>query len=142
MHVVNPKTNEGDWTPLFNKTGEPLYPQLMAELDAMKGLRPTGGLMLRRDSSGLPWATKGEMLTHFARVVKTIIRAAGLRDELTFTSFRHGGATEAATSGLSDSEMRVKGQWTSNKVLKNYVHKNDEMHINAHEKRRAKRAKK
>jgi hypothetical protein len=142
VHVVNPKTNEGDWTPLFNKTGEPLYPQLMAELDAMKGLRPTGGLMLRRDSSGLPWATKGEMLTHFARVVKTIIRAAGLRDELTFTSFRHGGATEAATSGLSDSEMRVKGQWTSNKVLKNYVHKNDEMHINAHEKRRSKRAKK
>ena len=98
--------------------------------------------MLRRDSDGRPWATKGEMLTHFARVVKTIIRAAGLRDELTFTSFRHGGATEAATSGLSDSEMRVKGQWTSTKVLKNYVHKNDDMHINAHEKRQAKRAKK
>jgi integrase len=142
VHVVNPKTNEGDWTPLFNKRGAPLYPELMAELDAMKALRPTGGLMLRRDASGLPWATKGEMLTHFARVVKTIIRATGLRDELTFTSFRHGGATEAATSGLSDSEMRVKGQWTSNKVLKNYVHKNDEMHINAHEKRRANRAKK
>jgi hypothetical protein len=142
VHVVNPKTNEGDWTPLFNKKHKALYPELMAELDAMKALRPTGGLMLRRDGSGLPWATKGEMLTHFARVVKTIVRAAGLRDELTFTSFRHGGATEAATSGLSDSEMRVKGQWTSNKVLKNYVHKNDEMHINAHEKRQAKRAKK
>jgi len=140
VHVVNPKTNEGDWTPLFNKKRKPLYPELMAELDAMKVLRPTGGLMLRRDGSGLPWATKGEMLTHFARVVNTIVRAAGLRDELTFTSFRHGGATEAATSGLSDSELRMKGQWTSNKVLKNYVHKNDEMHINAHEKRRAKRA--
>jgi hypothetical protein len=36
----------------------------------------------------------------------------------------------------------VKGQWTSARVLKNYVHKNDEMHINAHAKRRAKRAKK
>jgi hypothetical protein len=35
----------------------------------------------------------------------------------------------------------VKGQWTTPKVLKNYVHKNDEMHINAHEKRRAKRTK-
>ena len=114
----------------------------MAELDAMKALRPTGGLMLRRDQSGLPSATKGEMLTHFARIVKTIVRAARLRDELTFTSFRHGGATEAATSGLSDSEMRVKGQWTSNKVLKNYVHKNDEMHVNAHAKRQTNRAKK
>jgi hypothetical protein len=141
VHVVNPKTGKGDWTPLFSKDGQPLYPELLAELDAMKRLRPTGGLMLRRDGSGLPWATKGEMLTHLTRIVKTIIRAAGMRDELTFTSFRHGGATEAATSGLSDSEMRVKGQWTSNKVLRNYVHKNDEMHINAHEKRRAKRAK-
>jgi hypothetical protein len=27
----------------------------MAELDAMKALRPRGGLMLRRDGSGLPW---------------------------------------------------------------------------------------
>jgi len=56
-------------------------------------------------------------------------------------SFRHGGATEAGTSGLSDRELMVKGQWTSPKMLKNYVHKNDEMHINAHEKRRAKRTK-
>ena len=141
VHVVNPKTNRGDWTPLFNKSGEPLYPDLIAELDAMKKLRPTGGLMLRRDGSGRPWATKGEMLTHFARIVKKIIRAAGLRDELTFTSFRHGGATEAGTSGLSDRELMVKGQWTTPKALKNYVHKNDEMHINAHEKRRAKRTK-
>jgi hypothetical protein len=108
----------------------------------MKALRPTGGLMLRRDGSARPWATKGEMLTHFARKVKKIIRAAGLRDELTFTSFRHGGATEAGTSGLSDREMMVKGQWTSPKMLKHYVHKNDEMHINAHAKRQANRAKK
>jgi hypothetical protein len=141
VHVVNPKTNRGDWTPLFDRNGAALYPELIAELDEMKKLRPTGGLMMRRDGSARPWATKGDMLTHFARVVKKIIRAAGLRDELTFTSFRHGGATEAGTSGLSDRELMVKGQWTTPKVLKNYVHKNDEMHINAHEKRRAKRAK-
>ena len=29
---------------------------------AIKALRPTGGLMLRRDGSGLPWGGKGEML--------------------------------------------------------------------------------
>jgi hypothetical protein len=138
VHVVNPKTNRGDWTPLFNKNGAALYPELIAELDEIKKLRPTGGLMMRRDGGARPWATKGDMLTHFARVVKKIIRAAGRCDELTFTSFRHGGATEAGTSGLSDRELMVKGQWTT---LKNYVHKNDEMHINAHEKRRAKRAK-
>jgi hypothetical protein len=33
-----------------------------------------------------------------SRKVKEVIRAAGLRDELTFTSLRHGGFTEAADS--------------------------------------------
>jgi hypothetical protein len=79
--------------------------------------------MLRRDRDGRPWAAEGEMLTHFARVVKMILRAVGFCDELTFRSFRHGGATEAATSGPSDSQMRVKGQWTSSKVPKNCVQK-------------------
>jgi hypothetical protein len=39
-------------------------------LEATAALRPTGGLMLRRDRDGRLWATEGEMLTHFARVVK------------------------------------------------------------------------
>jgi len=32
--------------------------------------------------------------THVSRKVKEVIRAAGLRDELSFTSFRDGGFTE------------------------------------------------
>jgi hypothetical protein len=76
VHVVNPKTGKGDWEPLFNRDGVALYPELMAELDAMKALRLPGTLMLPRDGSARPWATKGEMLTHFARVVKKIIKAA------------------------------------------------------------------
>lgn len=35
------------------------YPLLMAELDAIEKLRPTGGLMLRRDGSSLTWFGKG-----------------------------------------------------------------------------------
>ena len=42
--------------------------------------------------------------------VKRIIRAAGLRDELGFTSFRHGGFTEGADSDLSDAELRAAGR--------------------------------
>lgn len=81
----------------------------MAELDAMKALRPTGGLMLRRDGSGLPWGGKGEMLTQVERISKKIIIAAGLRSELTFTSFgRHGGTTEASTSGLTETQLMKK----------------------------------
>jgi hypothetical protein len=145
--VVNYKTKveSGSWEPLFNGRGKPLYPELMAELDAMKALRPTGGLMLRRDGSGLPWATKGEMLTHFARVVKTIIRAAGLRDELTFTSFgRHGGGTEANDSGLTETQLKQKGQWSSKAAMGRYLHSDDQAKQEAQEKRiklRVKRAK-
>jgi len=46
--------------------------------------------MLRRDESNLPWFGKGEMLTQVQRISRKIILAAGLRPELTFTSFgRH-----------------------------------------------------
>ncbi len=72
-----------------------MNPLLMAELDAMKALRPTGGLMLRRDSSGLPRGGKGEMLTQVERISKKIIVAAGLRPELTFTSFGRQAPTSA-----------------------------------------------
>jgi hypothetical protein len=76
----------------------------MAELDSMRALRPTGGLILRRDGSGLPWGGKGEMLTQVERISKKIILAAGLRLELTFASFnRHGGTSEASTSDLTET---------------------------------------
>jgi hypothetical protein len=45
--------------------------------------------------------------------VRDITRAAGLRDELTFTSFRQGGFTEAADSDLADAEMRAQGRHES-----------------------------
>ena len=56
-----------------------------------------------------------------SRKVKEIIRAAGLRDELTFTSFRHGGFTEAGDAELTDREIRAQGRHKSPKVLPRYV---------------------
>lgn len=50
FYVINYKTSTGSWEPLFNAKGKALYSLLMAELDAIKELRPTGGLMLRRNS--------------------------------------------------------------------------------------------
>ena len=114
VYVINYKTSTGSWEPLFNAKGNALYPLLMAELDAIKKLRPTGGLMLRRDGSSLPWFGKGEILTQVQRISKKIILAAGLRPELTFTSFgRHGGTTEANSSGLTTFQLMEKGQWSS-----------------------------
>jgi hypothetical protein len=66
--------------------------------------------MLRRDGSGLPWSGKGEMLTQVGRISKKTILAASLRPELTFTSLgRHGGATEANTSGRTETQLMTKG---------------------------------
>ncbi|WP_177234914.1 hypothetical protein [Bradyrhizobium sp. cf659] len=49
------------------------------------------------------------MLTQVERISKEIILAAGLRPELTFTSFgRHGGTTEASTSGLTETQLMKK----------------------------------
>ena len=79
--------------------------------------------MLRRDGSGLPWGGKGEMLTQVERISKKTILAAGLRPELTFTSLgRHGGATEANTSGRTETQLMTKGQWSSTAAMGNYLH--------------------
>src|SRR5262249_43956362 len=97
VRVLHVKTNEENWIPLFDDGGVPLYPELMFELDALKRER-IGGLILRRDwGERAPWPTAGSGdLGLMSHKTKEIIRAAGLRDELTFTSFRHGGFTEAA----------------------------------------------
>ena len=48
VHIVHPKTDEEGWFPLFDDKGAQLYPELMAELDAIKRER-IGEFMLCRD---------------------------------------------------------------------------------------------
>ncbi len=62
VRVKHEKTGEENWIPLFDDAGVPLYPELMAELDALKRER-IGGLMLRRDWGELiPWlAESGDL---------------------------------------------------------------------------------
>ena len=125
VRVLHEKTGEETWFPLFDESGVPFYSELMSELDAIKR-ECIGGLMLRRDwGERAPWPTRPTAdevdLTHMSRKVKEVIRAAGLRDELTFTSFRHGGFTEGADADLSDAEMRAAGRHKSAKVLPTYA---------------------
>jgi hypothetical protein len=143
VRVVHEKTGEESWVPLYDEAGVPLFTELMAELDAIKRER-IGGLMLRRDWGDRgPWPTwpkEGDVdLTHMARKTKEIIRAAGLRDELTFTSFRHGGFTEAADSDLSDAEIRAAGRHKSAKVLPRYAKRTMNQVAAGAKKRRAQR---
>jgi hypothetical protein len=63
--------------------------------------------------------------THVNRKVKVVIRAVGLRDELSFTSFRHGGFTEGGDAELTDREMLAQGRHMTVKVLSKYTKRTD-----------------
>jgi integrase len=123
--VIHGKTQEENWVPLLDEKGVPIYPELMAELDAIKRER-IGGLMLVRDwGDRRPWPTwpteDDPDLSYMAGKVREVIRAAGLRDELSFASFRHGGFTECGDAELSDRLIMAQGRHRSPKVLSRYV---------------------
>ena len=121
VRVVHEKTREENWIPLIDEHGVPNYPELMCELDPLKRDR-IGGLMLRRDwGDRIPWPSENGDLSLMRHTIKKIIRAAGLRDALSFTSFRHGGFTEAADADLTDAEIRAQGRHKSAKVLPRYA---------------------
>ncbi|BAS00594.1 hypothetical protein BV133_3000 [Blastochloris viridis] len=142
VRVLHPKNGEEAWIPLFDDAGVPLYPELMAELDALKRER-IGGLMIRRDwGDRRPWPTGESIdLTHMSRIVKRIIRAARLRDSLTFTSFRHGGFTESADADMTDSEIRAVSRQKSARVLPRYAKRTMKQVAAGAKKRRATRTK-
>jgi hypothetical protein len=143
VRVVHEKTKEENWVPLF-KDGVTLYPELMAELDEIKRER-IGGLMLCRDwGKRGPWPPKPAEpdFTHLSRMVKKVIRAAGLREELSFTSFRHGGFTETGDAELTDREIMAQGRHKSVKVLPKYVKRTtDQVAIGALKRRAARERK-
>jgi hypothetical protein len=63
VKIVHPKNGEEAWWPLLDETGEALFPELMAELDAIKKTM-VSGLVFRRDHAHrksptpLPWITE------------------------------------------------------------------------------------
>lgn len=145
VRVIDEKTRAESWIPLFDDAGVPLYPELMAELDAIKRGR-IGGLMLCRDwGERGPWPTwpKPDQpdFTHLSRKVKDVIRAAELRDELSFTSFRHGGLTETGDAELTDREILAQSRHTTVKVLPKYVKRTTKQIVSGTRKRRATRTK-
>jgi hypothetical protein len=142
VRIKHPKTGEETWFPLFDPDdGSVLYPELMAELDALKRGR-IGGLMIRRDwGDQRSWPTQKGDLGQMSRTVKKINRAAGLRDELSFTSFRHGGFTEAGDSEMTDREITAQGGHTTGKVLPKYVKRTLRQVASGAKKRRASRTK-
>jgi hypothetical protein len=146
VKIVHPKNGEEAWWPLFDETGEPLFPELMAELDAIKETIVLG-LIFRRDHKHrrsqipLPWITERKDLRYLRSVVKKIVVAAGLRTELSFTSFRHGGFTEGADSDLTDAELRAAARHRSTRQLPTYAKRTRKQLISGSKKRREERTK-
>lgn len=145
VKIVHPKNGEEAWWPLFDQAGEPLFPELMAELDVVKK-EVVSGLVFRRDHghrrspTPLPWITQRKDLRYLRSVVKKIVAAAGLRSELSFTSFRHGGFTEGADSDLTDAELRAAARHRSARQLPAYAKRTRKQLISASKKRREERA--
>jgi hypothetical protein len=143
VRVIHAKTLEENWVPLFDENGAPIYPELMAELDAIKRGR-IAGLMIRRDwGERAPWpvwpSPDNPDLTYMSRKVKDIMQAAGLRAKLTFASFRHGGFTEMGDAELSDRQIMAQGRHKTPKVLKHYVKRTMRQVVEGAKKRRAAR---
>jgi hypothetical protein len=70
-----------------------------------------------------------------------VCSCCGFAPELTFTSFgRHGGTTEASASGLTETQLMKKGQWSSTKAMVNYLHDDEEAKQDAQMKRIKRRA--
>jgi len=140
----------GDHTPceirqLFDSE-QWVLPELMAELDAIKNTM-VSGLVFRRDHehrksrTPLPWITERKDLRYLRSVVKEIVAAAGIRNELSFTSFRHGGFTEGADSDLTDAELRAAGRHRSARQLPTYAKRTRKQLISGTKKRREERTK-
>ena len=140
IFITQEKSGESYWYPIFDRDGRLLFPELIRELDVLCKDRIAGHLFLR-DGTTKPWYTAKGDRSYFIHEVKKVVRAAGLRDELTFTSFRHGGITEAADSGLTDAEIRAISRHTSSKVLPRYAKKTLEQVAEATSKRRVARTK-
>ena len=68
--------------------------------------------------------------------MRRIIRLAGLPDELSFSSSRHGGPTEGGDADMTDREILAQSAQKTPKALPRYVKKTMKQIANGARKRR------
>jgi hypothetical protein len=132
--------------PLFDVDGSELWPEMTQRL---AGARRLGTLIVMRDAPdprrkiNLPWMTGGRNPMRYVQAeVRRICRAAGLPDEISFTSFRHGGHTDGAESDLTEAQMRALGGHKTTAALYRYAKETEAQRQIAGRKRRDNRTNK
>lgn len=138
--IKHSKTNQEAWLPLIDEDNEKLFPELEVRLSKTAKYGP---LIImndgpeRRSDVVKPWR-----LDWFRHRVKQVIEHANLPRDLTFTSFRHGGFTEAGNAEVSEAGIRALGQHKTNAMQSVYVKRTERQRQNAMTKRRNERFKK
>ena len=139
VRIIHNKTGEAVDVPLYDQDGTQLWPDLMARLDSEPRL---GTLLVMRDGPDLkkmvhlPWATSASNpVRHVQRIVAQIRNAAGLPSDITFTSFRHGGHTDAADAGLTDAQIRALSGHKTAAMISVYAKRTKDQRLAAARKR-------
>jgi hypothetical protein len=143
VFIADPKTDESRWYPLYDQAGVPLFPELMARMDAARANRVGNGLFFVRDwvdrraKVPVPWATQKGQIDLVGIKLRKALDAAGVDRSISFTSFRHGGLTECGDAELTDRQIRALSRHRSSKVLGRYVKRTERQIIDGTKKRRS-----
>ena len=140
VQILHNKTGELVDVPLYDQSdGTQLWPELVSRLDSD---RRVGTLLVMRDKPDpktkvhMPWATSASNpVRHVQRTVAQICKAAGLPAEITFTSFRHGGHTDAADAGLTDAQIRALSGHKTAAMISVYAKKTKDQRLAGARKR-------
>jgi hypothetical protein len=139
VRILHNKTGESVAVPLYDYDGTQLWPDLVPRLDS----EPRVGTLLvmrdvpdRKKQVHLPWATSASNpVRHVQRIVAQIRDAAALPSQITFTSFRHGGHTDAADAGLTDAQIRALSGHKTAAMISVYAKKTTDQRLAAARKR-------
>jgi hypothetical protein len=125
---------------LIDNHGNLLYPEIENYIDKLPSQLKIGIFMIQqkgtRKGVRRPYTYKT-----FNTYTRQIRKDVNLPKEITFASFRHGGITNLAESGASESEIKASTKHKNTQSLKPYIHQTAVLQISGQQKRLAKKHK-
>jgi hypothetical protein len=126
VRVLHHKTGEIVWLPLVAQTGEPLFPELSAYLDALDRL---GVPIVLMQPKPLGAQTPGPAKPFLLRTARTrvcrVAKKAGLPNWLTLAACRHGGLTVLGDAELTESGIIALSGHRTADAARGYVERTE-----------------